>query len=528
MTFHPTAWLILISCCLVACPVQAQQFLLSAPDLPFSSKASWNQAKLDVVDAHGQVTTYIRVHDLDSADQLWLGYRHRETGRVLRWPSNHSGHLQIGRLQAGQLQFTPSRMQIQPLQSVAPKGSSTLPQAPRPSGLPDAETALSEDSDTRAFKDKQATQDEPQPDWRAYGASDYLSHVLNLPLARLPQAHAGYLACYDDHNRMWGLTQRGTRLGCLTTANPQALWWIAPAGPGMVRFQLYSDGQVWAVSAFNDGVLRLSTLAPDARQIWRIAASNQTNDGYYLGNCFYGDSYLTHLGGGNLGLSPLTNLSGQLWVLLKPAPQQVSLLQPFWRSKSRQLRPNPPLPPAEIRLFNSQRNALVVMLTPQRDRSPLETVRIQPQDSVTVTLHRDSGAQLVETFEVLRADGSWVTRELMTSLPASAIYDVSVYEEHLQSIAIDRTGTSPNPIEDVNYTPRSVGLFVLSVGHDRPDHGQVDVYTKAEAAKNPGALRPLDTRRLEKSSFDRLPSILENLAESDAAPEPEPEVRKDF
>ncbi len=81
-----------------------------------------------------------------------------------------------------------------------------------------------------------------------------------------------------------------------------------------------------------------------------------------------------------------------------------------------------------------------------------------------IDVERDNGATKVETFEVRDVNGFWNRREFRTDIPPATLYDLSVYEEFLQSIAIDRTGTSPDPIEDVNYQPRSIGLFLLPPG----------------------------------------------------------------
>ncbi|MEM7560892.1 MAG: hypothetical protein AAF394_17350, partial [Planctomycetota bacterium] len=81
--------------------------------------------------------------------------------------------------------------------------------------------------------------------------------------------------------------------------------------------------------------------------------------------------------------------------------------------------------------------------------------------------------------------------------------DLSVYEEHLQSIAIDRTGTSPNPIEDVNYVPKSVGWLPLPVGEGLPEVSRMDLYAKAKQARNPGGVRRLDAEQFNAKTPER-------------------------
>ena len=105
-----------------------------------------------------------------------------------------------------------------------------------------------------------------------------------------------------------------------------------------------------------------------------------------------------------------------------------------------------------------------------------------------------------------------INKQFVTQIPPAPIYDLSVYEEFLQSIAIDRTGTSPNPIEDVNYQPKSIGWLPLPPGAALPARGQIDAYEDAKAANNPGAVRRFDPRSLEKPSAqpDPLKAILDS------------------
>jgi hypothetical protein len=80
---------------------------------------------------------------------------------------------------------------------------------------------------------------------------------------------------------------------------------------------------------------------------------------------------------------------------------------------------------------------------------------------------------------------------------------VSVYEEFLQSIAIDRTGKSPNVIEDINYQPRSVGFLLLPPGDQLQDNSVLDVYRAAADSKNPGAVRKLSPSDYNNSSSSK-------------------------
>ena len=81
--------------CCVFNAAMSQQFTLSAPGLDFSSKAFLSDAKLDVIDAQGVVNTYVRDLSYDSNDGQWVGYRSKESGRILPLRTNNNGNLKI-------------------------------------------------------------------------------------------------------------------------------------------------------------------------------------------------------------------------------------------------------------------------------------------------------------------------------------------------------------------------------------------------------------------------------------------------
>jgi hypothetical protein len=133
-----------------------------------------------------------------------------------------------------------------------------------------------------------------------------------------------------------------------------------------------------------------------------------------------------------------------------------------------------------------------------------------------VVLERDSGSTVIQTVEYLDGFGNWDRREVQVPVPPVVLYDVSVYEEFLQSIAIDATGKSPNVIEDINYQPRSVGFLLLPAGDQLQDNSVIDVYPAAADSRNPGAVRRLAPSDYQRSSSqatpkDPLKELLEQL-----------------
>ncbi len=119
----------------------------------------------------------------------------------------------------------------------------------------------------------------------------------------------------------------------------------------------------------------------------------------------------------------------------------------MWRTVNHEVRANAPLPPAQIELVNSHSAARADLDRRPTGSAGLGEVRIEPNSRVLATFDRDAGATVVETYELRSPSGVWDRQQFVTQIPPTPIYDLSVYEEFLQSIAIDRTGTSPNQLK---------------------------------------------------------------------------------
>ncbi|MEM8735540.1 MAG: hypothetical protein AAGG44_15000 [Planctomycetota bacterium] len=290
-------------------------------------------------------------------------------------------------------------------------------------------------------------------------------------------------------------------------------WLASPVGNGYVRLQAQQGGQLMALTALKGGSLQLLPTTQDPRQFWRVAPSSvgisQRQASYYaLESVALPGRCLTHGSSGNLLLQPVSFAPNQLWMpYATPAASE-----PFWRTVNTEVVANAPLPPAKIELKNSHRYALVIALGDARKGKEFEQLRIEPKQSIEIELERDSGATIVETVEIRSPSGVWDRQQFTTTIPPRAFYDLSVYEEHLQSIAIDATGTSPNPIEDVNYVPKSVGWIPLPSGNQLPDRASIDLYPRALEARNPGAVRRLDPKQFDKPApRNQLESILDRV-----------------
>ncbi|MCA9132121.1 MAG: hypothetical protein KDA45_03170 [Planctomycetales bacterium] len=343
-------------------------------------------------------------------------------------------------------------------------------------------------------------------------ASDFMDRLLaGRDAETTPTAEVLRLVSYDDRRAPW-LLAHGTdrKLHATRAASTAADWWVTPAGGGMVRLQTYDNGRVYAMASQRGGHLGLLPLAQDPRQLWRVTGMGRGAHRFVLENVHAPGSCLAHLGGGRLALQPIDFAAAQLWMALAAPSSQP--YQPFYRTVTREIHANPQLPAAQLELRNTHRYALLVLLGDSRRGAGFEQIRIEPQSAVTITLERDSGGTIVETYELRSPLGDWERQQLVTAIPPAAYYDLSVYEEHLQSIAIDRTGKSPNRIEDVNYVPKSLGWLPLPAGSSLPAVGQVDVYRRAKLANNPGAVRRLDREQpAEPPPADRLESLLNEL-----------------
>lgn len=511
----PRATCVLMALVIAPC-IRAQYYQLVVPGGDVSSRAHLTEQSLEVTDGQGQVHIYQRDATLDSTDGQWLAYHNRQAQRVLLWPFSHQGNLQIGAWQSGKIRFSRSRMQIQPVGSQALFDTGAMPNT---AGQPSTGSMAEMQAQPRT-----GPMLPPTSAWSRLKVSDYFAQLQGRTIQNLPEARPLHLVSFDAAGVGWAVAQLGLRLGCVSQAQPQTIWWLAPAGPDLVRLQLQIDHQVWSVAATPAGGLVLSVLAQDARQLWRIRPSWLDGEHYVLENAFYPNSCLTHSSNGDLTCRPWAATVNQQWVLLTPQAVNLDLFQPFWRSHRTEIRPNPPQPPIEIELVNSHDQALITLLGHRTGNRVEKTIRIEPRQSQLLQLERDPGATLVETVEVLGVNGQWLQRQYVTPLPSVSNYDLSVYEEFLQSIAIDRTGKNPNPIEDVNYAPRSIGLIFLAIDSQLATKMTIDVYAKAQAASNPGAVRRMDKQQLEKSPKDPVKSILEGIQKVD----PPEESRRSF
>lgn len=456
-----------------------QQFRLAVPETEVASNARLSERELAITDDRGQTTVYLRDGRFDSRDGTWIGFYARAAQQVIRWPAGSRGSFQIGAATNGTVRYRTSQMVIQPLGRVANRP--VLP----PLGIGPNQRDLDPlDGLTPSPLFNSVLQNQQ--------AQSQLLQLVNFDSRRGQQ----YLA----HNRANAVALAGD-------GSSHSQWWVVPAGRRFVRVQHFENGRVIALTANRGQALALAALSQDPRQLWHISSLGPDRRGYTLESAAYPHLCLG-VAGGQVLLQPLSYAPGQMWVPL--AVPVLPAFEPFWRTVSQQISPNPPLPPAELGLVNTHRHALLVLLADQRLPGKTRQIRIEPNQTATVTLDRDSGATLVETYEIRSPSGLWDRRQFSTPIPSQPWYDLSVYEVIVQSIAIDRTGKSPNRIQDINYMPKSVGWMQLPAGAQLPPSSTMDVLSEAKAANNPGGVRRMDMKQFND---ERQPDPLESLLE---------------
>jgi hypothetical protein len=488
--------LLFIVMCQKSGEAQEQQFELVAPHLRVASTASLTPRQLVVTNSQGVATHYERQPRLDSPDGLWLAYASSTANQVVRWPMSGAGNMQIGEVHAGTVSYRQSQMVIQPIAGV-PARIVERPALPPLTASQPGEILPPE-------------QLAPPVDPAAESQASQYFQELATRGDRMLDAELLWLATQDGRGGQSWLQSNEAELS--VDRNQPSGWWIAPTSGGFARLQTSRQGRVFAISSRADGTVAMQPLAQDARQLWRVIGDGRLSGGFMLENGFHPGTCLTRTPAGGLVIQAIRFLPQQTWFPFTTV--SLAVAQPFWRSSQRELHVNAPLPPAQLELINSHRQALLVLLADRRPGHAVQEIRLEPNSSQTVALDRDSGATLVETYEIRNPIGTWESRQLVTAVPSAAYYDLSVYEEHLQSIAIDATGKSPNPIEDINYVPKSVGWLPLPAGTELPARGELDVYPLAKSANNPGAVLRLDPHRLDvgtAASQDPLENILDRI-----------------
>ena len=190
------------------------------------------------------------------------------------------------------------------------------------------------------------------------------------------------------------------------------------------------------------------------------------------------------------GISTSIGLPPPVFPGIPPAP---ILRQPQSVLVDSKIVPGAPLAPVTLGLRNGSPSDLVVTIVNLQDGSDTEQIKIRSGEVVRHPFSRRAGAERIDTFRVITETGDVLTRQNSIALPPEALYEIVVHQWQIQSIAIDRTGKSPNVIEDVHYQGKGLGRFPLPAGAELQPT-VIDVYRAAINQGNPATVAPITTR----------------------------------
>lgn len=188
--------------------------------------------------------------------------------------------------------------------------------------------------------------------------------------------------------------------------------------------------------------------------------------------------------GGAIGIPPYGAPAFSPYAAGYPYPQSVLL--------DSKIIPDRPLPASSVELFNSSRREVQVGIIDLKSGGN-SSFRLQPGASKVMEFRRDVGGTRVDQYQTFNAFGESVTREVTRRIRPTVRYEIVVHEWQMQSIAIDRTGKSPNAIEDVKFQGKGMGRFRLPAGNALRD-GRIDVVRAALSGRNAGTVTPILAR----------------------------------
>jgi hypothetical protein len=472
--------------------VSAQEtFLLATQDQRMTSEATITRNELIVRDSQGNMTRYQRDKSHDSADGRWVGYFSADAKQAIRWPKSSKGNLEIGRFDGrNKYLFRPSQMSIQGIAPPRIKPNGTTPVLP-PEGVFPNEPSLPGGVPIAGDRDRESNS-------ANIGVGELSREVVPIRLVQQSGAQQQFLARSGASSFML-MPQ---------VAGAVADWMLVPLANGMIRIQFRQGNDFFALGCNRQARIGWGPIGADPGQLWRVYPFNG-GGGYLFESVMFPGQCLTW-GNGGLFMQTISFAPTQIW---SPFIPPFIPIEPVLKNVSTQVVPNPPLGPAKVELVNQHSETVWVLLADHRAGGAVKTIRIPAGSSETVELDRDAGSVVEETYEVLLSNGQWNRQVFRTNVPPAVLYDISIYEEFLQSIAIDRTGKSPNTIEDINYQPKSVGWFLIPPGDSIPEQYAMDVYDAAKSAGNPGAVRRIDPKLLDKPSkaVDPLKAILQEI-----------------
>lgn len=309
-------------------------------------------------------------------------------------------------------------------------------------------------------------------------AFEPLEIEIAVPAADVVEARRGRLTTADARRAGRVLDRmQPTRLAMLPLA-PRAnqFWSIVPVTSGVLRIQTVRNGRLHSLTATGPaGAVAISPTTADPRQLWR---SRKTAAGVQLESLAYPGRALA---GGADGVVQLERSSGapaQQWLgRFGPLPPAIEL--PPVQLAERIWEADPERPPVTVRFANPTRRSLRFQLIDRSGRQQWPVIELLPGRTQELRVPRRSGGRLIERYRVETPFGVVEQGQTVTNIPPPVDFIVRVTEKTIQSIAIDRTGKSPQVIEDIQYRPREIGSFALPAGDRLREGTTIDLLRNA-------------------------------------------------
>ncbi|MDA8745175.1 hypothetical protein N9N28_11125 [Rubripirellula amarantea] len=174
----------------------------------------------------------------------------------------------------------------------------------------------------------------------------------------------------------------------------------------------------------------------------------------------------------------------------------------------------PPLSPARVSFVNDGPRPVEVAIVDRKEPSKQRAFLLAPRQSQQVTLERDPTQTRIQNVRVVTLDGDAITKEITSELSPSDRYEVVVREQQIQSIAIDRTPGGNNAIEDINFSGKGLGRFLLPPG-DELQSGTIQVYSAAKSQGNANTVSPILAEEDYRDQSSPLERVLRDAQRSD-------------
>ena len=160
---------------------------------------------------------------------------------------------------------------------------------------------------------------------------------------------------------------------------------------------------------------------------------------------------------------------------------------------SRNIIPNPELPPATVTLINSGTDPLVVQVVDLHDpRQPPEE-KIPPDGQIEISLARDSGGTLEEVFLAPGPGGILLEQTASHPIPPEQRFTLTVWSDKETYKVLPFKGAKKGAPKSVTEgfsrrTQVSLGVIPVAPGELLRDGERMDLVQIARRLKNPGAV----------------------------------------